>query len=98
VHITHAKWLAGGTGAAGTVQLEGDTVEVNATGWPTVDVANADQDTAAELYAILMATAMPSGGWSASEVPAAGAGTGTFTLAGSGGGSFTYNGASGAVN
>jgi predicted RNA methylase len=71
---------------------------VNATGWPTVDVANADQDTAAELYAILMATAMPSGGWSASEVPAAGAGTGTFTLAGSGGGSFTYNGASGAVN
>jgi MSHA pilin protein MshA len=98
VHIVHAKWLAGGTGVAGTVQLEGDTVEVNANGWPTVDAANADQDTAAELYAILISTALPAGGWSSSEVPAAGAGTATYTLAGGGGGSFTYDGATGVVN
>jgi prepilin-type N-terminal cleavage/methylation domain-containing protein len=97
VSLAHAKWLAGGTGVAGTVQLEGDTVEVNASGWPTVDGANADQDTAAELYAILMQQAVP-GGWTSAEAPAAGAGTATYTLAGAGGGAFTYDASTGAVN
>ncbi len=69
---------------------------MNATGWPTVDSANADQDTAAELYAILMNGALPNG-WTSSEVPAAAAGTCQFVLPGGGGGSFTYNGATGAV-
>jgi MSHA pilin protein MshA len=97
VSLAHAKWLAGGTGVAGTVTLEGATVEVNATGWPTIDGANAAQDTAAELYAILMQQPLPTG-WTTAEVPAAGAGTGTFTLAGAGGGAFTYDAATGAVN
>jgi prepilin-type N-terminal cleavage/methylation domain-containing protein len=97
VQLVHAKWLAGGTGVAGTVNLEGDTAEVNAAGWPTIDVANADQDTAAELYAIIMNTGVP-GNWTSSEVPAAGAGTGQLVLAGAGGGSFTYNGATGTVS
>ena len=97
VSLAHAKWLAGGTGVAGTVALEGATVEVNATGWPTVDGANAAQDTAAELYATLMQQSVPSG-WTSSEAAAAGAGTATYTLAGTGGGAFTYNAATGAVN
>lgn len=98
VQLTHAKWLAGGTGAAGTVTLEGGTtVEVNAAGWPTIDAANAGQDTAAELYGLLMSAPVPDG-FTTSEAPAAGAGTATFTLPGSGGGSFTYNAATGQVN
>ncbi|MFQ5515082.1 MAG: type II secretion system protein [Myxococcota bacterium] len=98
VQLVHAKWLAGGTGAAATLTLEGGTsVIVNASGWPTIDTANAAQDTAAELYALIMSTALPSS-WTSSETPAAGAGTGTFTLSGTGGGSFTYNAATGAVN
>lgn len=97
IQIAHSKWLAGGTGVAGTVSLEGTTVEVNASGWPTIDVANAAQDTATELYTILMAAPLPATGWTPTEVPAAGAGTGTYTLAGTGGGAFTYNGATGQV-
>ena len=96
VQLAHAKWLAAGTGVAGTVQLEGDTVEVNAAGWPTIDGANADQDEASELYAILINSTLPAN-WTSSEVPAAGAGTGQFVLPGGGGGSFSYDGATGAV-
>ena len=98
VQIVHAKWLAGGTGVAGNVTLEGaTTVVVNATGWPTVDNANAAQDTAAELYGLLMSGAMPTG-WTTGEAAAAGAGTATYTLPGTGGGAFTYNGATGGVS
>lgn len=98
VQIAHAKWLAGNTGTAGSVSLDGaTTVVVNASGWPTVDAANGSQDTATELYAILMSQSLPSN-WASSQTAAAGAGTATFTLSGAGGGSFTYNGATGAVN
>lgn len=97
VQLVHAKWLAGGTGVAGTVQLEGVTVEVNAIGWPTIDGANVPQDTAAELYGIIMSGAVPAG-WTTAEVAAAGAGTGTYTLPGAGGGVFNYDGATGIVN
>jgi MSHA pilin protein MshB len=98
IQITHAKWLAGGTGVAGNVTLEsGTTVIVNAAGWPTIDAANAAQDTAAELYALLMRSPLPSN-WTAAQIAAAGAGTGTFTLSGSGGGSISYNGATGGVS
>ncbi len=98
VQITHAKWLAGGTGVAGPVTLEGGvSVIVNATGWPTVDGANAAQDTASELYGLLMSGALPTG-WAGTEAAAAGAGSATFTLPGTGGGAFTYNGATGGVS
>lgn len=98
VQLAHAKWLAGNTGGAGTITLEGGTnVEVNASGWPTVDSANAGQDTAAELYGLLMSSPVPST-FTTSEAPAAGAGTATFTLPGAGGGSFTYDASTGQVN
>jgi MSHA pilin protein MshA len=98
VQLAHAKWLVGGTGVAGSVALEaGTTVVVNDAGWPTIDAANAAQDTAAKLYALLMSAPLPDG-FTSSEVPAAGAGTGTLTLPGSGGGSFTYDAATGQVN
>lgn len=97
VQLAHAKWLAGNTGVAGTITLEGGTsVEVNAAGWPTVDPANASQDTAAELYGLLMSAPVPST-FTTSETPAAGAGTATFTLSGAGGGSFIYDASTGQV-
>jgi len=47
VQIVHSKWLAGGTGVAGPVAMEGGvTVVVNAAGWPTIDAANVGQTTA----------------------------------------------------
>jgi prepilin-type N-terminal cleavage/methylation domain-containing protein len=96
MQLVHAKWLAGGTGAAGAVPLESATVYVNASGWPTIDSANRSQDTAAELYELLMSAPVPSG-WTTSESSAAGAGTATYTLPGSGGGSFTYDASHGRV-
>src|SRR5262245_66472318 len=36
ISLAHAKWLAGGTGVAGNVALEGATVAVNAAGRPTI--------------------------------------------------------------
>jgi MSHA pilin protein MshA len=98
VQLVHAKWLAGGTGAAATLTLEGGvTVEVNANGWPTIDAANATQDTALELYGLIMSNPLPAG-WTSAETPAAGAGTGTMTLAGAGGGTINYDAATGIVN
>lgn len=97
VQIVHAKWLAQGGGS--TVTVEGATIEVNSTtGWPTIDTSNASQDTASELYALMMSGPLPAT-WSSSEVPTAGtdAGTGTYTLTASGS-SFTYDAATGVVN
>jgi len=97
VQLVHARWLSSGTGTAGAVTLEGAvTVQVNAAGYPTIDAANATQDTAAELYGLLMNSQLPSG-WTSTETAAAGAGSATFTLTGTGGGNFVYNGATGAI-
>jgi MSHA pilin protein MshA len=97
VQLVHARWLASGASGAGAVQLEGATVQVNAAGWPTIDAANATQDTAAELYSLLMNSPVPSG-WTSAEAAAAGAGTATLTLPGSGGGNFVYDGATGGLS
>src|SRR5262245_63399339 len=59
VQIVHSAWLAQGTGAAGNVTIEGSTVVVNAAGWPTVDGDNGAQDSAPELYGVLMSGAVP---------------------------------------
>ena len=97
VQIVHAKWLAGGTGVAGPVALEGAvTVIVNAAGWPTVDATNAAQDSASELYNLLLSTNLP-GNWTTTSTPAVGLGSCTFTLPGNGGGTITYTAVSGAV-
>jgi len=37
--LVHAAWVAGGTGAAGSVPVDGGTVTVNGSGWPTNAVA-----------------------------------------------------------
>lgn len=96
IQIAHARWLVDNTGVAGNITLEGATIAVNSSGWPTV-ATGGSQATAAELYGLLMSGAVP-GGWTTSEVPAAGAGTATYTLRGDGGGAFTYDGATGSVN
>ena len=99
IGLAHAKWLAVGTGVAGNVQLEGDLVHVNVTGWPTIDTVEAGtQDDAALLYAILLQDALPSN-WESCETPsmAADAGLGSYELDGSGGSSFKYDGATGLV-
>ena len=97
VKLAHAKWLAGGSTGT-TVTLDGSTtVVVSATGWPTVDIANGAQDTGAELYGLLMSSAVPTN-WTSGETVAAGAGTCTFTLAGTGGGTVTYNSVGGSVS
>ena len=95
VQITHSKWLVdGGTGT--TVSLDGATVIVNTDGWPTVDPNQAAQNTAVELYALIMSGPMPTG-WGTDETPAGDAGTAEYCLAGSGGGDFTYNGLTGVI-
>jgi len=96
VQIAHSKWLADPNNGAGAITLDGATVTMNAAGWPTIDNANAAQNTSAELYGIMMSGPLPSG-WTSSETPAAGLGTGTFTLNGTGGGNFAYNAATGVV-
>lgn len=35
VALAHAKWLADGSNGAGNISMEGSTVAVNASGWPT---------------------------------------------------------------
>ena len=97
VSVVHAKWLAGGTGAAGPVAMEGGaSVVVNAAGWPTIDVTNAAQDTTTELYNLLMSTTLPAN-WTSTSTPAVGAGSGTLTLPGTGGGTITYSAVAGSV-
>ena len=96
--LIHARWIAtGGSGATVTLE-DGSTVNVNAAGWPTIDSANAAQDTAQELYDLIIQESLPTPEWSFSETPGAGAGTGTYTLNGTGGGAFTYDASTGDVS
>ncbi|MCP3984737.1 MAG: prepilin-type N-terminal cleavage/methylation domain-containing protein [bacterium] len=96
IQLAHAQWLADGTSSS-TISMSGVTVNMSSAGWPTIDNANGTQNTAAELYGLIMTGPVPSD-WTSSETAAAGAGTGTFTLAGTGGGNFTYDAATGFVN
>ncbi len=95
IQIAQSKWLAEG-GAGTTVALDGATVFVNTIGWPTLDSANAVQDDATKLYALIMSGSVPPG-WGTDETPALDAGTAEYCLAGAGGGNFTYNGLDGTV-
>ena len=98
IQVVHSKWIAGGTGVAGTVALEGMTLEVNAAGWPYIDTGQISQDTAVKLYEIVMQNPFPTE-WTSCETPSAGllAGEGRFVLSGTGGGAFTYDGATGTI-
>ena len=76
IGIVHSKWLADSKPSA--VPLDGATVTVNTDGWPTIDVANGAQDTADELWGLIMSGATPTG-WTAAQTVGAGAGVATFT-------------------
>ena len=98
IGLTHAKWLAGGTGVAGNVALEGSTVVVNGAGWPFIDTSEAAQDDADKLYALLMQDARPSA-WQGCGTASTGTddGDSKYELDGSGGSSFILDGALGGV-
>jgi prepilin-type N-terminal cleavage/methylation domain-containing protein len=81
VQIVHAKWLAGGQ--TSPVSLDnGASVVVNSSGWPTLSDATAAQDTASELWQLIMTGTVPSG-WTSAEggnaAPADGWGRFEFT-------------------
>ena len=38
--LVHSKWMVTGSGGSGTIDLEGDSVSVNESGWPVSGVAN----------------------------------------------------------
>ena len=98
IGIAHSMWLAsGGTGTV--ISMEGgQTVAMNTNGWPTLDAANAGQDTGAELYSVIMQGPIDTTIWTVSETAAAGAGTATFVLNGlATGNTFQYNAATGLV-
>ena len=67
INIVHAKWLADGSSGT-TVGIDnGITVTVNAAGFPTLLTgAPTIQDTAAELWAQVMAGALPQG-WTGAQ-------------------------------
>jgi hypothetical protein len=69
---------------------------VNHQGWPTLDPRNPTQDTALELYHLVMRQQLPRP-WTSLEFPASRAGIATYLLPGLGGGSFHYIAATGAV-
>ncbi len=97
VTLVHLKWISEGGPAGGQIPLAyGQVVEVNAAGWPTVDPRWSDQDSAHELYGLLLQSRLPQG-WSMTETPARGAGAASYTLRGPGGGTFLYDGATGTV-
>ncbi len=66
IRLSHSVWMARNIGAAGTITMEGQPIEMNANGWPALDAAIPAQDTATELYDMLMNTPLPSG-WTPSQ-------------------------------
>ena len=76
IGIVHSKWLADGKPTV--VPLDGATVTVNAAGWPIVDNTTAPlQDTADELWGLVMAGATPTA-WTGAQTTAVGFGVATF--------------------
>ena len=65
--MVHKSWIAKGSNGPMAIDLEGASVLVNAAGWPRVD-ASPGQDTAAELYGLMMSSPLPAG-WTSSEGP-----------------------------
>ena len=98
IQIAHSKWLGDGSVANQSVTLEGATICMNASGWPTLDPNNActgppDQGTADGLYAALMTGSRPTKFTTGITAPT----NVRYCLAGTGGGEFTYTTATGAV-
>ena len=69
VQVVHKSWIAKGSNGEMAIDLEGTSVLVNAAGWPRVDAgAGPGQDTAAELYSLMMSSPLPAD-WTSSESP-----------------------------
>lgn len=66
VRIAHSGWIAEGAPGATQIMLGGQTVEMNADGWPRIDGSVPAQDTAAELYSRLMTLPVPDD-WGSTE-------------------------------
>lgn len=81
--LVHAAWVAGGTNAAGNVAVDGGTVAVNASGWPT----NASTGIEAALQSV-----------SGVNIDHTAAPVSTFALKSSAVCTFTYNSSTGVVN
>ncbi len=93
VMIAHSKWLVDGSSEV-TVDMEGTTVCVNSSGWPSVDPnGTCAQGTADTLYGIIMTSARPDK-WTTKETSPT---TVTYCLAGTGGSTFTYTALNGTV-
>ena len=95
IGAVHGYWLTSG-GRADHVELHGLRIAMNRQGWPTIDPRQPTQDTALELYHLVMRQQL-SHHWLAQEFPAPSAGIATFVLPGPGGGSFHYLAATGTV-
>ena len=95
VGAIHGRWLMAG-GAADHVVLHGLRIAINRQGWPTIDPRYPTQDTALELYHLVMRQQL-SHRWTSQEFPARGSGIATYVLSGPGGGSFHYIAATGTV-
>jgi hypothetical protein len=95
VSALHGRWLLAGDDAR-EIELRGAHLVLNEHGWPTIDPRHPAQDTANEIYALLMEAPLPSH-WRVHETPVHDAGVVTFTLPGAGGDSFRYDAATGAV-
>lgn len=98
VQLVHLKWHASGLVGPGLVKVGEDRrVWVNAAGWPTIDPRHTEQDSAPELYALLVSGGLaPS--WLSSERPAREGGQAIFALHGRGGGAIAYDAKRGSVS
>ena len=95
VGAIHGQWLMSG-GRADHVEMHGLHIAINRAGWPTLDPRHPTQDTALELYHLVMRRQL-SHHWTSQEFPAPESGIATYVLPGPGGGSFHYLAATGTV-
>ena len=65
VGIVHAKWLVDSKPAT-SVDIDGTSVFISTSGWPTLDSGNTAQDEAEELWSQIMSGVVPSG-WTGTE-------------------------------
>lgn len=96
VGALHGRWLMEG-GSARALRIGEQIVHMSKDGWPTIDPRHAQQDTAAELLAVLVRPAESLKGWQLFEQPQEGAGIARFYLSLAGGGTFAYDGATGRI-
>lgn len=86
----HGRWLVEG-GSARVVHVDGHEIQLTEDGWPTLDPRFPSQDTALELYALVVGDPLPAVAWSARQIQSPESGRAVFELSTPGGGSFEYD-------